>query len=330
MIEHKSLVNTIHATAKQLSVNCNSAFLHSLSINFDAASWVLWMTLTRGAKLVLTNAQEQLSEGVVDCINREQVTHLVMTPSSLLTLEQTNISSVQVVTVGGEACPEKLVDEWFPKVQFLNAYGPTETTICSSIYQVRDNHNTVSIGNPINNTFFYVMSKEMNLLPEGVCGELYIGGDGLARGYLNNDSLTAERFIANPFYDPNRAGSSKRIYKTGDLVRWLPDGNLAYLGRIDHQVKLRGFRIELGEIERCLATQEYVQEAVVLSKLSERGVTQLVAYVSIGKENGLRADDKTGRDWNTILGQYSRQYLPDYMIPSVFVVLESMPLTPNG
>jgi len=168
----------------------------------------------------------------------------------------------------------------------------------------------------------------MRAVPVGVPGELLIGGAGLARGYLNRPDLTAEKFIANPFYDKTDPNSSERLYKTGDLVRRLPDGNLEFLGRIDHQVKIRGFRIELGEIENTLAADSSVKDAVVLAKESPGGDKRLVAYVvtdSVGRHS-----DDTAADYIGHLRQHVSARLPDYMVPSAFVLLEKLPLTPNG
>ncbi|WP_460862671.1 AMP-binding protein, partial [Rheinheimera gaetbuli] len=330
MIEHKNVVAFLCWAKKEYTIQQLSLVLASTSICFDLSVFELFAPLTSGgAALIVKNILQWNS-----CEQALKISLINTVPSAIESLLINNSllpGHVKTINLAGEFLKQSLVERLYASgvEQVYDLYGPSEDTTYSTRC-LRKPGGISSIGRGIHNTQLFILNACLELVLEGVCGELYIGGDGLARGYLNNDSLTTERFIANPFYDPNRAGSSKRIYKTGDLVRWLPDGNLAYLGRIDHQVKLRGFRVELGEIERCLAAQEYVQEAVVLSKVSERGITQLVAYVSIGKENGLRADDKTGRDWNAILGQYSRQYLPDYMIPSVFVVLESMPLTPNG
>jgi hypothetical protein len=189
-----------------------------------------------------------------------------------------------------------------------------------------------NIGTPLANMSLYVLNSRLQLSPVGVGGELHIGGVGLAKGYLNRPDLTAEKFIVNPHYNHNEANSSKLIYKTGDLVRWLPNGDLEYLGRIDHQIKIRGFRIELGEIESTLAEHSHVKDAVVLAKESSNGDNRLIAYIVVASELIAENENKPNNSSLLVeqLRQYLSQHLPDYMIPAAFVLLEKLPLTPNG
>jgi len=197
-------------------------------------------------------------------------------------------------------------------------YGPTEATIWSTIYQVDNTDGTVSIGRPIANTQIYLLDEHLQPVPVGVPGELYIGGAGLARGYLNRPELTAQKFIANPWsHEPNA-----RLYKTGDLARYQSDGNIEYLGRIDHQVKMRGFRIELGEIEAVLSQHPVVQQNVVIVREDIPGNQQLVAYLVPHKKQAPPTVSE--------LRQFLNQQLPEYMVPNAFVQLEALPLTPNG
>jgi thioesterase domain-containing protein/acyl carrier protein len=198
-----------------------------------------------------------------------------------------------------------------------NMYGPTETTIWSTVYEVRAGNGPIPIGRPIANTQIYVLDRHLQPVPVGVPGELYIGGDGLARGYLNRPELTAERFIPNPFGDKPDA----RLYKSGDLARYLPNGDIEYLGRIDHQVKLRGFRIELGEIETALGQHPAVREAVVLAREDIADEKRLVAYIIPDQKQAPSISE---------LRSFLNRKLPDYMIPSSFVTLDALPLTPNG
>jgi thioesterase domain-containing protein/acyl carrier protein len=207
-------------------------------------------------------------------------------------------------------------------VRLLNAYGPTEATITSTIFEVnslesfQEFPDNISIGRPISNTQVYILDQQLQPVPVGVFGELHIGGDGLARGYLNRRELTSEKFIPNPFSnEPN-----SRLYKTGDLARYLPDGNIKYIGRIDNQVKIRGFRIELGEIEATLAQHPEIKEAVVIAREDVPGDKRLVAYIV----------PETKAPTKSELRSFLKQKLPDYMLPSVFITLESLPLTPNG
>ncbi|MFT5759604.1 MAG: acyl carrier protein, partial [Alteromonadaceae bacterium] len=223
------------------------------------------------------------------------------------------------------------------KVQFINHYGPSETTVGAAVYPVQREQTftggSIPFGKPINNVEVYVLDAQGNLLPHGISGELYIGGAGLARGYLNQNDLTREKFVPNPFYDIN-IFSSKRLYKTGDLVRWLPDGNLEFVGRIDRQVKIRGYRIELGEIEYYLSKQQEVKESVVLVKENSQGDKQLVAYVTTDRAEELKADDEASQISRQAfideLKAEMTENLLEYMVPAAFVILEFLPLTPNG
>jgi len=216
--------------------------------------------------------------------------------------------------------PGEAVDKFFERssAHLYNLYGPTEACIDALSWKCRrdDAHATVPIGRPIANTRVYVLDAHRQPVPVGVAGELYIGGDGLARGYWNRPELTAERFVPDPF----SAHPGARLYRTGDRVRYLPDGNLEFLGRLDTQVKLRGFRIELGEIEAVLARQPQVREAVVLLREDTPGDPRLVAYVVPQGEPLVAAD----------LRAALKQQLPDYMVPAAFVPLPALPLTPNG
>ena len=197
-----------------------------------------------------------------------------------------------------------------------NLYGPTETAVCSTLYQVKPGESPISIGTPISNTQTYVLDSELRMLPVGVAGELYIGGEGLARGYLNRPELTAQNFIGCPFNE--RPGV--RLYKTGDWVRYQPDGNIEFLGRIDHQVKLRGFRIETEEIESVLAGHPAVNEATVIARQDTPGDVSLVAYVVPRAHHSLPIEELRG---------FLKTKLPDYMIPARFEI-EALPVTFNG
>jgi acyl-CoA synthetase (AMP-forming)/AMP-acid ligase II len=228
------------------------------------------------------------------------------------------------ILCGGEALPCELAKQLLARGQSVwNLYGPTETTIWSTLYLVKEPRTTTLevpelIGRPINNTQVYILDAHLQLVPIGVHGELHIGGKGLARGYLNRPELTTEKFIKNPFSDDPYS----RLYKTGDLTRYRPDGNIEYLGRIDNQVKIRGFRIELGEIEAVLGQHPFVQENAVIVHETSATDKRLVAYIVshkgqlIEKKEDLRA--------------FLKERLPDYMVPSVLVTLDALPLTPNG
>jgi acyl-coenzyme A synthetase/AMP-(fatty) acid ligase len=254
-------------------------------------------------------------------VRRHQVTHLQCTPSMatmLIAQEETRaaLGSLRTLMIGGEAFPAALAAELttVTPAEIINMYGPTETTIWSSTHRVNGDTGPVSIGRPIANTTFQILDRNLQPVPLGVPGELYIGGDGVVRGYLNREELTTERFV------PDRAGAG-RLYRTGDLVRWREDGTVEFLGRVDHQVKIRGHRIELGEIEALLEEQPTVSGAAVVAVEEGAGDVRLVAYVvgAPGAEPTLDA-----------LRDALRDRLPPYMVPAVLVQLEEFPLTPNG
>jgi natural product biosynthesis luciferase-like monooxygenase protein len=255
-------------------------------------------------------------------VKRHGVTHLQCTPSlaRMLLLDpqaKEALRSLRVLLVGGEAFPLSLAEELSGVFEgkLLNMYGPTETTIWSTSYEVRGAGQQIPIGRPVANTQIYILDRRLQPQPVGVPGELYIGGDGLARGYLNHPELTAAKFIPDPF--GGCAGA--RLYHTGDMARYLPDGNIEFLGRVDQQVKIRGYRIEPGEIESVLAEHEAVEEAMLVAREDASGDARLIAYLVA------RTPLATGE-----LRQFLKQKLPDYMIPSAFVTLDAMPLTPNG
>src|SRR5690606_28487725 len=254
-------------------------------------------------------------------------------------------ASLKTLVVAGDTCPEHVARLWSTGRQFINAYGPSETTVCATMGLYDRNQSASCIGKPLHNIQIHVLNQHHEMVPVKTAGELHIGGVGLARGYLNRPDLTAEKFIPNPFHDATNPASSERLYKTGDLVRWLPDGNLEFLGRIDHQVKIRGFRIELGEIEHALTSSNWVRDAMVLARETDTGDKRLIAYVVADEQDGrvlhpqagdvsdgpISEEIKTSRH-EVIEGlrQELGKTLPDYMVPSAFVFLKSFPLTPNG
>ncbi|MEM9070569.1 MAG: MupA/Atu3671 family FMN-dependent luciferase-like monooxygenase [Myxococcota bacterium] len=254
-------------------------------------------------------------------LEREKVTHLQCTPSMarLLTLDdraRASLNTLDCFLIGGEALPGALVAEvrGLTQARIENMYGPTETTIWSSTQEAAPGEGITPIGTPIANTQLYVLDAHRQPVPVGVPGELYIGGDGVTRGYLYRDELTKERFLPDPF-----RGGEHRMYRTGDLVRWRSDGTIDFLGRVDHQVKLRGYRIELGEIESRLHELASVREAVVVAREDAPGDKRLVAYLTVRSEF----------DTDAARVELSAA-LPEYMVPSHFVVLDSFPLTPNA
>ncbi|MES2824016.1 MAG: amino acid adenylation domain-containing protein [Pseudomonadota bacterium] len=328
LIEHRSLVNLVVSDQKLFGLTPASKFLNPLSIGFDAGNGYLWDTLGAGASLYL----ESPTNDLFNTIETESITHAVMAAAILKAQDVRATDHLKVLISGGDLCDSQLLSSLSRETKFFNVYGPTENTVTSTCQEMVINQKN-SIGKPITNVICLVLSPDNLCVPIECAGELYIGGVGLARGYLNCHDLTAEKFISNPFYDNSQPGSSERLYKTGDLVRWLANGNLEFMGRIDHQVKIRGFRIELGEIESALSLHEHVEDVAVLAKESVNGDKRLVAYVATGAvaladERGITiaARDSLLENFRNFLVKT----LPAYMVPSTFVLLAHLPLTPNG
>ncbi|MEJ0090102.1 MAG: amino acid adenylation domain-containing protein [Limisphaerales bacterium] len=316
-IEHLSAVNFIYWAKKVFSDAEMAGVLAATSICFDLSVFELFVTLSRGGKIILAENALELPH----LIAKDQITLINTVPSAIAELVKNNSIpvNVQVINLAGEPLTTALVDQIYAlghirKVNDL--YGPTETTTYST-FTIRQSGAKATIGRPIANTRCYVLDEGLAVVPVGVVGELHIGGDGLARGYLNRPELTAERFIADPFSPEPGA----RLYKTGDLVRYLPDGNLEFLGRRDQQVKIRGFRIEPGEIEAVLAIHPKVRQAAVIAREDVPGNKALVAYLVVREEPAPTV---------TELRDFLLARLPDYMVPAAFVPLEKLPLTPNG
>jgi amino acid adenylation domain-containing protein len=319
-ITHTSVVNFLTSMQQKLQLKNTDNLLSVTTLSFDIAVLEIFLPLTTGAELILVS-REVATDGVqlLQKLNNSAVTIMQATPATWrMLLDAGWEGNAQLkILCGGESLPQNLADRLLTKChQLWNLYGPTETTIWSTICQVDNSKTSVSIGRPIANTQIYILDENLQLLPVGIPGELHIGGAGLARGYLNRPELTTEKFIPNPFK------TNKFIYKTGDLARYLPNGEIEYLGRIDYQVKLRGFRIELGEIEAVLEKHPEIHQCVVMVREDVPGNQRLVAY--------LVADLVSKNTVTDELRQYLRQKLPQYMIPSAFVCLESLPLTPNG
>ncbi len=318
LVAHRGLCNLTQAQIKIFNVSSSSRVLQFASLSFDASISELLMTLCSGAQLCLGTPLSLLpGPALMQFLQAQAITHITLPPTALAVLPAEEFPALQTLIIAGETCPTELVAKWSQNRRFFNAYGPTEYTVCATISEYIYNSNKLHIGRPIANTQIYLLDAQRQPVSIGVVGELYIGGVGLARGYLNCPALTAEKFIPNPFSDEPDA----RLYKTGDLARYLPDGNIEFVGRIDHQVKLRGFRIELGEIEAVLKQHPVVQEAVVIAREDIPGDVRLVAYIIPRPQQELTTSD---------LRDFLKAQLPNYMIPSAFVRLETMPLTPNG
>lgn len=325
MVRQEGLTNLLLAMKEKTGLDRHGVVLGLTSFSFDIAYLEMLLPLVCGARLIQPSSSQVADfQAMAALLNRTDLTLVQGTPATWRMLLQQKAWQRQAssfsILCGGEALHASLANELRQSaVSVYNVYGPTETTIWSSMYPLTSDQTlaTVPIGYPLANTVIYITDPQMNLLPTGATGEVYIGGAGLARGYLHRPDLTAERFLPDPFSD--RAG--ERLYKTGDLGFLSEDGCLNYVGRCDHQVKVRGFRIELGEIESVLNAAPGVGEAVVQLHTHEEGDARLTAYVVIETD----AQVKTA-----FLRQYLGQRLPDYMVPGLFVYLESLPLTPNG
>jgi amino acid adenylation domain-containing protein len=317
LVAHSGVSNLATALIQICDVQPNSRVLQFCSLSFDGSVTELVMALLSGATLVMGTRDSMLpGPSLIQLLRDFEITTVALLPSVLAVLPANELPALRTVIAAGEACSRDLVAKWSSGRRFFNGYGPTECTVCTTMIECTDSKVAPPIGRPLPNTQVYILDAQKQLVPIGVPGELYIGGVGVTRGYLNRPELTAERFIPNPF--SNDSGS--RLYKTGDLVRYLPDGNIEYLGRIDHQVKIRGFRIELGEIEAVLRQNPAVEDAVVIGQEYDLHDKRLVAYVVPSQEQVLSTSE---------LRRYLKQKLPDHMVPSAFVRLEALPLTPN-
>ena len=320
-IQHDAVVNFLTSMSQTPGITERDIFLSVTTITFDIAALELYLPLIVGARVVVAS-REVASDGVqlLAKLAESGATIMQATPATWRMLLEAGLSKMSLkILCGGEALPHNLSQQLLERCDSLwNLYGPTETTIWSAVYRVKREDGVAYVGSAIANTQIYILDKYLNPVPIGITGELYIAGDGLARSYFNRRELTAEKFIPNPF--SSKPGA--RLYKTSDLARYLPDGNIEFIGRIDHQVKIRGFRIELGEIEAVISQHSDVQTVVVLVSEDENGNKRLVAYLVLEQQRThLKSSD---------LRNYLEEKLPHYMVPSTFVILESLPLTPNG
>ncbi|UNY98318.1 amino acid adenylation domain-containing protein [Zhouia spongiae] len=325
MVEHESVQNLIQWHTSKFKVSEKSNSTQLANIAFDASIWEIWPYLTCGASLYIVKKESLLdTKKVLNFLDANDVSHCFMPTAiaeTILSQSWIENTSLTYLLIGGDRFKTKGLNIDKFSFKLINNYGPTENTVVSTSYEINDSKLSSLIGTPISNVRVYILDKTQKSVPIGVVGELCISGNGLARGYLNQPDLTRKKFIKDPFSkDPN-----SRLYKTGDLARYLPDGNIEFIGRLDDQVKIRGFRIELGEIESVLNQQDQVSLGVVLAKEDATGNKQLVGYVvpsqDVDASQGLKIEK---------LREALSKTLPDYMVPSLFVSLEAMPLTSNG
>lgn len=319
-ISHRALINFLLSMQREPGLKATDVLVSVTTLSFDIAGLELYLPLITGATVVIAS-RDTVIDGVAlaALLDETDATVMQATPATWRLMIESGWKGRAGLKMlcGGEGLPRKLMEQLLERgAELWNMYGPTETTIWSTVCRLFPDDPIISIGRPIANTQVYVLDEHLALVPIGAVGTLYIGGDGLARGYLGRPDLTDERFIPNPF-DP----ATGRIYNTGDQARWLPDGRLECLGRIDHQVKIRGFRIELGEIETAIGRHPAVQTGVTVAREVRPGDKRLIAYVAPKAGHTLEASE---------LRHYLRERLPEYMLPSSVVILERLPLTPNG
>ena len=317
-IPHSALVNFLVSMRREPGFAPTDTLLAVTTLSFDIAGLEIYLPLISGGHVVIASREDALDPGrLIGLMDKFRCNVMQATPATWQALLDAGWrgSPELKLLCGGESFPRDLADKLLSRCRELwNMYGPTETTIWSTVHRVESGESAIPIGRPIANTQVFVLDVNRNLVPSGAVGELYIGGVGLARGYLRRPELTQERFVSSPF------DAGQRLYRTGDMARWLPAGTLECLGRVDTQVKIRGFRIELGEIEAVLGRHAAVGKCVVVAR-EVGGDKRLVAYLQ-------PADDSTPA--TAELRAHLKKALPDYMVPATFVLLEKLPLTPNG
>ncbi len=320
MISHKALNNFINGMAKEIDFSYGKSILAVTTMCFDIFALETLLPLSFGMRVVIANEEQQINAKLLgELIQSNSIDIIQMTPSRMKLLLSSDsaansLKNVKEIIVGGEIFPETLLMNIQQRTngKIINVYGPTETTVWSTFKELKSSE-SINIGRPIANTSIYILDENDNLVPIGEQGELCIGGDGLAKGYLNRAELTAEKFVLNPFIE------GERMYRTGDLAKWLPDGSIEFIGRADRQIKIRGYRIELGEIEKQILQYPAIKDVVVIVEKSETDKAVLCAYVVLKEKLNLKE-----------LREFLLRSLPTYMVPTFFVEIKHIPLTLNG
>jgi len=318
MIEHGAAANTIQSHRAIFNLNEGDRSLQFASASFDASITQIFTPLISGGALYIISEEEKKDPATLEqYITDNRINFADIPPAYQKLMNMDNIATLERLGSGGEAAIPAKVNAFTRRGTYFNAYGPTEASICATMFVVNKGETVsggnVPIGKPLHNVKVYILNQDLGLMPAGTIGEIYIGGEGLARGYWRNEMLTAEKFVANPYKH------GEKMYRTGDLGRWLPDGNIEFMGRRDDQVKIRGYRIELGEVENALRTHPDLTNVTVTARTNAVGEKELVAYiVHMGK---LNLED---------LSAYLGRMLPDYMVPTHYVPMESLPVTAHG
>ena len=318
MIEHGQIVNTILSQIDYFKLGTHNKGLQFAPFSFDASVWETFMILLSGGSLHLLNEEQRKdAHTLTSYIKENQINIATLPPSYIALVDIHDLKSLDILITAGEAPEYEIVKPFFNYGTYYNAYGPTETSVCGTIFRMPEENTeaylNIPIGKPISNAKIHILDQYNNLVPVGVTGEICIGGRGVARGYLNREELTATKFINDPF------AATGKLYRTGDLGKWTKEGNIIYEGRNDEQVKIRGYRIELSAIEQQLLETEEIHEAVVCVQEGYQGTKELVAYI-VAPENINTGNIRT----------HLAKILPEYMLPQKYVQLEQMPLTLNG
>jgi amino acid adenylation domain-containing protein len=314
MIEHRSVINLAKGLVIDNGSDQKYSILQFAPLSFDASCYEIFCSLLQGGRLVLISKDSILDINTFcEVVKKANVDLVVLPPSYQVLLNNVDPGLKAIISAGEPLNVAIALQFQQHGIKMFNAYGPTENTVCATITGEPVKSGRVTIGKPLPNVRVYILNNDLKMVPVGITGEIYLAGPQLARGYLNRQSLTAERFLADPYV------TGERMYRTGDLGRWLPDGNIEYLGRIDDQVKVNGYRIEVGEIETVLVRHREVSQAVVLVVQDGQRNRRLTAYI-VGNSTIDRSE----------LLAYLRNYLPEYIVPAIIVQLENLPLTANG